>query len=166
MPIIINIIPNVYWIYNNPSQQQSTNDYNIELRKYGETINVKTCIELDENLAFWQKSSSYINEIKLQMEKDEFAKLLAILKKINGMITKAYTMNEPLIISTYDKKNVEIGLAIWIYFFNINASIPYDNAIKLMNYKIIGQVMLSDTMKKFFAFLNLNNVSNSGSGRL
>jgi len=31
---------------------------------------------------------------------------------------------------------------------------------------MIGQVSLSDTMKKFFAFLNLNNVSNSGGGRL
>jgi hypothetical protein len=166
MPIIINILPNVYWLYNNPSNQQSTGDYKIEMRKFVESNNVKSVIELDENLAFWQKSSSYINEIKVQMEKDEFSKLLAILKKISNMVSNAYTSNESYVISTYDKKNVEIGLAIWIYFFNQNASISFDNVIKLLGYKIIGNVSLSDTMKKFFAFLNLNNVSNSGSGRL
>jgi hypothetical protein len=166
MPIIINILPNVYWLYNNPNNLQSTGDYKIEMRKYGELIGVKSIIELDENLTFWQKSSSYINEIKVQMEKDEFSKLLAILKKLNSMITNAYTMNEPCIISTYGQPYLEIGLAIWIYFFNQNAGISFDNVIKLLGYKMIGQVSLSDTMKKFFAFLNLNNVSNSGSGRL
>ena len=72
MPVIINILPNVYWLYNNPSNQQSTSDYKIDLRKFVETNNIKSVIELDENLAFWQKSSSYINEIKIQMEKNEF----------------------------------------------------------------------------------------------
>ena len=155
MPIIINILPNVYWLYNNPSNPQSTGDYKIEMRKYGESIAVKSVIELDENLAFWQKSASYINEIKVQMEKDEFSKLLAILKKISNMVSNAYTMNEPCIISTYGKSYIEIGLAIWIYFFNQNAGISFDNVIKLLGYKMIGNVSLSDTMKKFFAFLNL-----------
>ena len=166
MPIIINILPNVYWLYNNPSNQQSTGDYKIEMRKFVESNNIKSVIELDENLSFWQKSASYINEIKVQMEKDEFAKLLAILKKISNMVSNAYTSNESYVISTYGKSYIEIGLAIWIYFFNQNAGISFDNVIKLFGYKIIGNVSLSDTMKKFFAFLNLNNVSNSGSGRL
>jgi len=46
-----------------------------------------------------------------------------------------------------------------MYFFNQNADISFDNVIKLLGYKIIGNVGLSDTMKKFFAFLNLNQVS-------
>jgi hypothetical protein len=29
----------------------------------------------------------------------------------------------------------------------------------MLGYKIIGNVGLSDTMKKFFAFMNLNNIS-------
>ena len=93
------------------------------------------------------------------MEKDEFSKLLSILKKLCELIKTSYISNEPIIISTYDKSYIEIGLAIWIYFFNQNAGIPFDNVIKLLGYKIIGNVHLSDTMKKFFAFLNLNNVS-------
>ena len=72
MPIIINILPNVYWLYNNLSKPQSTGDYKIEMRKYGESIGVKSVIELDENLAFWQKSASYINEIKVQMETKKY----------------------------------------------------------------------------------------------
>jgi len=52
-----------------------------------------------------------------------------------------------------------VGLAIWIYFFNQNAGISFDNVIKLMAYKVIGNISLSDNMKKFFAFLNLNQVS-------
>ena len=159
MPTFINILPNIYWFYNNPSNPNSTNDYKIEMRKFVETNNIKSVIELDENLGFWQKSSSYINEIKIQMEKDEFSKLLAILKKINNLVKNAYTTNESYIISTYGDKYIEIGLAIWIYFFNQNAGISFDNVIKMLGYKIIGNVGLSDTMKKFFAFLNLNQVS-------
>ena len=102
------------------------------------------------------------------MEKDEFSKLLAILKKLNDVIKNSYTNNTPLLISTYNQKYIEIGLAIWIYFFNQNADISFDNVIKLLGYKIIGinsreleglKPSLSDTMKKFFAFLNLNQVS-------
>ena len=93
------------------------------------------------------------------MEKDEFSKLLAILKKLNDVIKNSYTNNTPLLISTYNQKYIEIGLAIWIYFFNQSADISFDNVIKLLGYKIIGSVSLSDTMKKFFAFLNLNQVS-------
>ena len=94
------------------------------------------------------------------MEKDEFAKLLALLKKINELVKTSYTTNNPCIISTFDKKYIEIGLAIWIYFFNQNASLSFDNVIKLLGYKIIGSVSLNEIMKKFFAFLNLNQVSN------
>jgi hypothetical protein len=89
------------------------------------------------------------------MEKDEFAKLLAILKKLNDAIKNSYTTNIPFLISTYNQKYIEIGLAIWIYFFNQTADISFDNVIKLLGYKIIGNVTLSDTMKKFFAMLNL-----------
>ena len=67
--------------------------------------------------------------------------------------------NESCIISTYNNSYTELGLAIWIYFFNQNAGMPFDNVIKLMGYKMIGQVSLSDTLRKFFAFLNLSNVS-------
>ena len=160
MPTVINILPNVYWLYNNPATSQSIPEYNTEMQKFIESNNIKTVIELDEKLAtFWQKSSSYINDIKVQMEKDEFAKLLAILKKLKEFINTAYTTNQPCIISTYSHKYIEIGLAIWIYFFNQNAGISFDNVIKLLGYKIIGNVILSDTMKKFFAFLNLSQVS-------
>jgi hypothetical protein len=163
MPSIINILPNVYWIYNNPNNKINISEYNIQMKKFVESNNIKTIIELDEKLAsFWLKSASYINEIKIQMEKDEFARLLAILKKINEFIKSSYTTNQACIISTYNDKYIEIGLSIWIYFFNQNANMTFDNVIKLMSYKIIGQVSLSDTMKKFFAFLNLNSISHSG----
>ena len=35
----------------------------------------------------------------------------------------------------------------------------FDTVIKLMSIKVIGNVSLSDTMKKFFAFINLNNLN-------
>ena len=160
MPVIINILPNVYWIYNNPNNLKNLIEYKVELLKFVEYNNIKSIIELDDKLGFWQKSASYINDIKVQMEKDEFAKLLALLKKINELVKTSYTTNNPCIISTFDKKYIEIGLAIWIYFFNQNASLSFDNVIKLLGYKIIGNVSLNEIMKKFFAFLNLNQVSN------
>jgi hypothetical protein len=122
-------------------------------------LSIKTILELDEKLSFWHKSRQYINDIKVEMEKNEFAKLLAILKKINDVVKTAYISNNPLLISTYNQQYLELGLAIWIYFFNINASIPFDNVIKLMAIKIIGNIIMSDELKKFFAFLNINHLS-------
>jgi hypothetical protein len=159
MPIIINILPNVYWLYNNPNNIQPLNEYTIEMNKFVEQNQIKTIIDLDDKLGFWKKSSDYINEIKLQMEKDEYAKLYAILKKINDVVKTSYTTNSPCIISTYHTKYIEVGLAIWMFFFNQIAGMSFDNVIKLMSIKVIGNIALSDTMKKFFAFLNLNQIS-------
>jgi len=159
MPIVINILPNVYWLYNNPNNIQSLNEYTIEMNKFVEQNHIKTIIDLDDKLGFWKKSSDYINEIKLQMEKDEYSKLYAILKKINDVVKTSYTTNSPCIISTYHTKYIEVGLAIWMFFFNQIAGMSFDNVIKLMSIKVIGNIALSDTMKKFFAFLNLNQIS-------
>jgi hypothetical protein len=159
MPIIITILPNVYWLYNNPNNIQPLNEYTIEMNKFVEQNHIKTIIDLDDKLTFWKKSSDYINEIKLQMEKDEYSKLYAILKKINDVVKTSYTTNSPCIISTYHTKYIEVGLAIWMFFFNQTAGMSFDNVIKLMSIKVIGNIALSDTMKKFFAFLNLNQMS-------
>ena len=159
MPIIITILPNVYWLYNNPNNIQTLNEYTIEMNKFIEQNHIKTIIDLDDKLSFWKKSSDYINEIKLQMEKDEYSKLYAILKKINDVVKTSYTTNSPCIISTYNTKYIEVGLAIWMFFFNQIAGMSFDNVIKLMSIKVIGNIALSDTMKKFFAFLNLNQMS-------
>ena len=159
MPIFINILPNVYWIYNNPTNIQAVNEYNIDMHKFIEQNHIKTIIDLDDKLLFWKKSTDYINEIKLQMEKDEYSKLYTMLIKINDVVKTSYTTNSPCIISTYNTKYIEVGLAIWMFFFNQIAGMSFDNVIKLMSIKVIGNIALSDTMKKFFAFLNLNNIS-------
>ena len=159
MVVFITILPNIYWIYNNPNNIKSTNEYKIDMSKFIEQNHIKTIIELDEKFTFWKKSNDYINDIKLQMEKDEFSKLYTILTKLNDIIKQNYTNNTPLIIYTYNTNYIELGLAIWIYFFNKTASIPFDTVIKLLSIKIIGNIKLSDTLKKFFAFLNLNNLS-------
>jgi hypothetical protein len=48
MTVIINILPNIYWIYNNPINQKSTIDYKIDMRKMTESNKIKSIIELDE----------------------------------------------------------------------------------------------------------------------
>lgn len=158
MPII-NILPNVYWMYNNPDRNIVYADYNIELQKQCEQLGIKSMLELDNKLVFWNKSRDYINDIKKEMEKNEFSKLLNILKKLNDVIKNSYLGNTPLLISTYKKDYIELGLAIWIYFFNNNAGISFDNVIKLMAIKMIGNITMSDELKKFFAFLNLKQIS-------
>lgn len=158
MPVIINTLPNVYWLYNNPLNPISEAEYKGEMRKFGSSVGVKTVLELDDKITFWNKCFSYINEIKVEMEKDEFAKLLALLKKINEIVLNAYTKNAPLIISIYNNQYLELGLAIWVYFFHINGGVGYDNVIKMMGYKIIGNIVLTEQIKKFFAYLNLNKV--------
>ena len=59
------------------------------------------------------------------MEKYEFTKLYAILKKINDIVKNSYITNSACIISTYNPKYIEIGLAIWIFFFNQTVKIYF-----------------------------------------
>ena len=42
------------------------------------------------------------------------------LKKINEIIKTGYLTNQPVMITTYKPEYIDIGLAVWIYFFNIN----------------------------------------------
>ena len=46
MPIIINILPNVYWLYNNPNTIQPLNEYTIEMNKFIEQNHIKTIIDI------------------------------------------------------------------------------------------------------------------------
>jgi len=156
MPVLLNILPNVYWMYNNPSASIAEGEYMFDLRKVQELYGIKTVVELDATLAFWNKSNAYINEIKSEIEKNEFSKLLAIYKKLLDAIKKAYLGNAPLVISTYKADYVDIGLGVWIYFFHVNAGMSFDSVIKLLGLKVIGALNMSDTLKKFFAFLNLS----------
>jgi hypothetical protein len=161
MPVIINILPNVYWFYNNPNKILQLPEYKIELQKQSELLDIRKIVEMDEKLGFWNNSRQYINDIKLEMEKNEFSKLFAILTKLNDLIKNAYLTNETLLISTYKQEYLELGLAIWIYFFNNNANMSFDNVIKLLSIKLIGNITMSDELKKFFAFLNLKQIANS-----
>ncbi len=145
-------------MYNNPNATVHEGDYNIELRKVQELYGIKTVIELDTTLAFWNKSNSYINEIKSEIEKNEFSKLLAIYKKLLDIIKKGYLGNEPLVISTYKVNYVDVGLGVWIYFFHVNGGLSFDAVIKLLGLKVIGALNMSDTLKKFFAFMNMNQI--------
>lgn len=158
MPVLLNILPNVYWMYNNPNATVHEGDYKIELHKVQELYGIKTVIELDTTLAFWNKSNSYINEIKSEIEKNEFSKLLAIYKKLLDIIKKGYLGNEPLVISTYKANYVDVGLGVWIYFFHVNCGLSFDAVIKLLGLKVIGALNMSDTLKKFFAFMNMNQI--------
>ena len=45
MPVILNILPNVFWIYNNPSNIQPLNDYNIDVSKFVELNHISTIID-------------------------------------------------------------------------------------------------------------------------
>lgn len=155
MPVLLNILPNVYWMYNNPNASIPEGEYMLELRKVQELYCIKTLVELDGILEFWNKSSVYINEIKSEMEKNEFSKLLAIYKKLLEVIKKSYLGNVPMIISTYKADYVDVGLGIWIYFFHINGNMSFDAVIKLLGLKVIGAITMSDILKKFFAFLNM-----------
>jgi hypothetical protein len=155
MPVLLNILPGVYWMYNNPNASIPEGEYGIELRKVQELYGIKTLVELDTTLTFWNKSSAYLNEIKNEIEKSEFSKLLAIYKKLLEAIKKAYLGNAPLVISTYKADYVDVGLGVWIYFFHVSASMTFDSVIKLLGLKVIGAITMTDTLKKFFAFLNM-----------
>ena len=159
MTVLLNLLPNVYWMYKNPSSSMPENNYKVELMKVKELYGINTVIELDTILQeFWNKSSAYINEIRKEMEKNEFSKLLAIYKKLLDAIKKAYLGNAPILISTYKSDFLDVGLGVWIYFFHMNAGLTFDAVIKLLELKVIGVLGLSELITKFFALLNMNQI--------
>jgi hypothetical protein len=157
MVVLLNLLPNIYWVYRSPANLISEGEYNIEVHKIKELYGIRTYVELDQTLEFWGKSRQYLNEIKMEIEKNEFRKLLVIYKKLEDAIKKAYLGNTPLLISTYKKDILDVGLGIWIYFFHINAALTFDGVIKLLGLKVIGELSLSESLSKFFAFLNMSN---------
>lgn len=157
MPVFLNLLPNIYWCYNNPAIQKSMPDFNIEVRKFCEYNGIKNRVDIDENLEFWGKSNNYINEIKQQMQKDEFSKLLVVFKKMCDTITTAYQSNSPTIIVSYNIKYIDIGLGFWVYFFNQNCGgISFDSVLKIIGLKIVGNLHMSENLKRFFMLLNAN----------
>lgn len=158
MAVLLNMLPNVYWMYKNPSSSMPETNYKIELLKVKELYGINTVVELDPVLQeFWNKSNAYINEIKKEMEKNEYSKLLSIYKKLLDAIKKAYLGNAPILISTYKSDFLEVGLGVWIYFFHNTASMTFDAVIKLLELKVIGVLGMSESIKKFFALLNITN---------
>jgi hypothetical protein len=157
MPIFINILPNIYWCYNDISSPKSRTDFNTDVRKFSEYNRIKNNIELDATLEFWGKSKNYINEIKVQMQKEEYGKLLTLYKKLLDIIKNAYLSNTPTMITTYDSQYTEIGVGVWMYYFNQSASLSFDNVLKMLAYKVIGNVHLSDSLKRFFMLIAANS---------
>ena len=45
-------------------------------------------------------------------------------------------------------------------FFHINANMAFGDIIKLLAYKIIGNISMSNELKKFFALLNIGHKNN------
>jgi hypothetical protein len=156
MAVLLNFLPNVYWIY--PVKKMSEIDYNIEINKIKEYYGIKTHVELDSILIeFWKKSNGYINEIKKEIEKKEFSRLLSIYKKLTHEIKNAYLSNCPFLLSNYNMNNIDVGIGVWIYFFHIMGNMSFDAVIKLLSLKVIGEVKLSEELTKFFAYLNIPN---------
>jgi len=96
-------------------------------------------------------------EIKMSMQKDEFSQLLLFYKDINKKIQNAYLSNIPIILLQYNTKNIEVGLGIWLYYFNQYAKISFENILKMMLMKVIGNISLGEVMKRFFLLLTANN---------
>ena len=86
----MNILPNIYWIYNSSSSGGGGYpEFKIEIKKQMEYYKIKTLIELDDKLEkFWNKSKNYINEIRIQIEKDEYNKLIAGISVMFERITE------------------------------------------------------------------------------
>lgn len=157
MPVFLNILPHVFWCYNDVASPKSKPDFNIDKRKFIEYNNITNIIELDTILDFWGKSTNYINEIKVQLQKEEYGKLLNIYKKLNDTIKNSYLNNTPTMITTYDTKYTEIGIGLWLYYFNISGGLTFDNVLKIMALKFIGHIQLTDNIKRFFLLITANS---------
>jgi hypothetical protein len=158
MPIFLNIIPNVYWCYNDFNNPKSLIEYNSEVHKFCTHNQIRNKLDLDPHIQFWGKSEGYMYEMKQAMQKDEFSKLLLLYKEMKKKIQNAYISNTPLLLSLYENKYLDVCLGIWLYYFNQYAKISFDNVLKMMSMKVIGHIPFGDVIKRFFLLLTANTI--------
>lgn len=156
MVVFLNILPNVYWCYNDLSKPKTQIEFNVEIHKFCTHNKIHNKIELDTLLQFWGKSEGYMYEVKIAMQKDEFNQLLLFYKDISKKIQNSYLSNIPIILIQYNAKFIEVGLGIWLYHFNQFAKISFDNILKMMSIKVIGNIPFGDVIKRFFLLLTAN----------
>jgi hypothetical protein len=158
MPILLNLLPNVFWCYNDITNPKPQVEFNVEVHKFCIHNQIRNKIDIDTLLHFWGKSEGYMYDVKMAMQKDEFTQLLTVYKELVKNIQNAYLTNTPTIFILYNNKYLDTGLGLWLYYFNQYAKISFDNVLKMISMKVIGHIPFGDVIKRFFLLLTANTI--------
>jgi hypothetical protein len=147
MIYIIQLIPNIWWAYSSTiSNSLSTEDKHalVEFSQYNQ---IKQSISIDGHLDFWNRSDQYVIDVKKQLEIHEFQQMKQFMDKMTGLINNNYNNNKATLILS--NRNNDVGLGIWVYFFNRYAEIGLDHCMSSIQAKMPFPVMISENLRKY-----------------
>jgi hypothetical protein len=149
----IQLLPNIWWIYSPTVGDILDSEDKQSIIQFTQYNQIKQSINIDTHLGFWNKSAQFIVDIKKQVELHEHQQLMAFLNKITALILNNYNSNKSTLILS--SKYNEIGLAIWVFFFNKYGDVGFEPAIQSLNMKMPIQIPIPENLRRFF-LLNLS----------
>ena len=146
MIYIIQLLPNIWWAYSSTIGNISVEDKQalIEFSQYNQ---IKQSISIDGHLEFWNRSDQYVIDVKKQLEIHEFQQMKLFMDKLTGLIYNNYNDSKSTLILS--NKNNDVGLGLWVYFFNRYAEIGVEHCLSSIQAKMPFPVMISDNLRKY-----------------
>lgn len=139
----INIFPNIWICYliNKSDMKEITSN----LKKFCLQKNIKNVIRIDKDIDYWNKSNTYIAEIRTQMIRDAISRLSSYYHKKIGEIYNLYKNNtETLIISNHQ---LEICVALFILFFKKYGDMDPKQSLTGLQSKFNIPLQITEEMK-------------------
>lgn len=141
------MLPNIWWIYSSSYIDNLSPEDKQIILEFSQYNTIKQSINIDSHVTFWNQSAQFIIDIQTQIEKKEHMQLLQFLNKITSLIISNYLNSKPTLL--FCSKYNEIGLAIWIYFFNKYAEVSYDNCIQSIYLKLPFNIQIPENLRRF-----------------
>ena len=147
MLYIIQLLPNIWWAYTSTIGNTISADDKQALTEFSQYNQIKQSISIDNHLEFWNRSDQYVIDIKKQLEIHEFQQMKLFMDKLTQLIYNNYNDNKATLILSI--KNNDVGLGLWVYYFNRYAEIGLDHCLSSIQAKMPFPVMISENLRKY-----------------
>ena len=147
MLYIIQLMPNIWWAYTSTIGNNISVDDKQVLLEFSQYNQIKQSISIDGHLEFWNRSDQYVIDVKKQLEIHEFQQMKLFMDKLTQLIYNNYNDNKATLILSI--KNNDVGLGLWVYYFNRYAEIGLDHCLSSIQAKMPFPVMIGENLRKY-----------------
>lgn len=144
----ITILPNIWLTYFEiPAVRQDSDIANISatIKKFSLERGIQKMVRCDKDINYWNKSETYIADIKSQMILDEINMLVKYYNSKISEIHENYTNHQPTLIISHSHLEIVIGLLVM--FMKRYCNMEINEALNIVKDKLsIHHIVLSDSM--------------------